>query len=128
MVKLCTVEKRGSGDIEGNVVEGSVSVCSIERGADILIQVVIGDKQIVTVIAGIGDHQGIRRGKLPLKLHAEFQISGAFEGMRSGHIIWREEVYVLRRECRGNLVERCSLGKAVQHRIGRTGCHCLCAA
>jgi hypothetical protein len=39
--------------IDWNIVKGSVSVAAVERGADILIQVVVGDEQVVTVIAGI---------------------------------------------------------------------------
>src|ERR1700730_385637 len=91
---------------QGNIVKGSVSVTSIERVADILIEVVVGDEEGVTMIARIRNNQGVRWGDLALKLQAVFQISRAFEGVRSGHVIGWGEGYVLRREGRRNLIER----------------------
>ena len=80
------------------------------------------------MVAGIRNNQGVPWGDLALKLQAEFRISRAFEGMRRGHIIWREERYSLRRQGRRDLVVGCPLRKSVQHGAGRAGCDCLCTA
>src|SRR5580698_7885510 len=52
--------------IEWNIVKGSVSITAVERSADILIQMVVGDEEVITVVAGVGNNQGIAWGELAL--------------------------------------------------------------
>src|ERR1700722_1202355 len=81
----------GIRGIKRNIVKGSASITAVVGSADILIQVIVGQEQVITVVAGKGKNQGVARGDLPLKLQAEFGISRAVEGLRCGDIIWRQE-------------------------------------
>src|SRR5271163_2528859 len=71
------------------IIKRSVSVGAVERCADILIQVIVGDEQVVTMIAGIGKNQGVGWSDLLLQLQTEFRIPRAAEGMRRSYVIRR---------------------------------------
>src|SRR5580692_13181419 len=69
--------------IDGDIIKGSVSIAAIVRGADILIEVVVGNEQVVPMIASIGNNQRVVGGDLTLKLQTEFCVPRAMEGVRS---------------------------------------------
>src|ERR1700761_9316056 len=91
--------------------------------AEVLIQVIVCDEQVITVIASIGSNHSIRRRDLSLDLQAEFNVASTRKIARSRGVVRRREGNPLRKELRCDLVVVGPLREATQHGCRGPLCH-----
>ncbi len=88
----------------------------------VLIQVIVRDEQVVTMIPGIGNDHRIILRDLPLQLHAEFKIPSTVKVVRSRGVVGREERYPLRASWLVSWLKLAPCPKPCQHSLRGSLC------